>query len=737
MAVNNVSWVYEFGPFLLDCEERVLIRHGQQLALPPKAIETLLVLVTEAGRILGKDELLSRIWPDCFVEEGNLSQAVFQLRKALGESGSKQQYIETVPRRGYRFIAEVRQVPKEDVSNPFDDLPLELARPAIETPSPAEVAPSAVPQALPSAKGRLRHQLILAATVLVLVTVAVAVYLFALSSREPLISFEKMRFAKLTSSGKASHPAVSPDGNYVAYVINEAGRQSIWLEQLASSSGVALVAPAEVAYRGLAFSRNGLSIYFVQTDKDQSLGSLYQIPLIGGTPKRIIADVDSPATLSPDDKRIAFVRHDPAAREFSLVVANANGSDARPLVKRQRPSRIAFDGPSWSPDGKVIAYAIVDSTSGEERMRIATARVADGNEQIIGAESWGWIGQVDWLRNGRGIVCEAWKVAVPVFSDQLWVLSYPGGEVTRFTNDPLSYNRVSLAAKASLAATVRSERNSSLWVGHPGSQEPAQQIRSGFSEHFSEFFGLSWTADGRLLYASQASGNLDLWTMNADGGDQRRLTTDADPESHPLATADGRYLVFVRGRAGANHIWRMDARGGNPTQLTNGKNEGAPSLSPDGRWVIYEAFVEGRRALLKVSIDGGAPMQLTDRFAVSPSVSPDGNSILCLSSETRGGRLTPTIIPAGGGAPQFIAVDVAPDWGQIQWSPDGRGIIYSRTQNGVANLWLRPLDGNAPRQLTDFKEDFIYRFAISSDGRTIACERGRGFKDIILISNFD
>ena len=136
-------------------------------------------------------------------------------------------------------------MPKEDVSNPFDELPLELAVPAIGTAAPAEVSPSSVPHTIAPVKGRFRRQLILAAA-LVLVIAAIAVYLFAPGPRPPLISFEKMRFAKLTSSGKASLPAVSPDGNYVAYVISDAGRQSIWLEQVASSSGVALIAPAPI-----------------------------------------------------------------------------------------------------------------------------------------------------------------------------------------------------------------------------------------------------------------------------------------------------------------------------------------------------------------------------------------------------------------------------------------------------------------------------------------------------------
>jgi DNA-binding winged helix-turn-helix (wHTH) protein/TolB-like protein/Tfp pilus assembly protein PilF len=107
--------IYEFGPFHLDKSERLLLCNGENLQLTPKAFETLLVLVENSGHVLEKDELMKRIWPDTFVEEATLAQNIFKLRRILGESTDGQQYIETIPRRGYRFIAPVREVEKEDV----------------------------------------------------------------------------------------------------------------------------------------------------------------------------------------------------------------------------------------------------------------------------------------------------------------------------------------------------------------------------------------------------------------------------------------------------------------------------------------------------------------------------------------------------------------------------------------------------------------------------------------------
>lgn len=102
--------LYAFGPFQFDSAERVLVRDGTPVPLAPKATEILLVLVENAGHLVDKDSLINRVWPDAFVEEGNLNKNIFFLRKTLGEWGGGREYIETVPKRGYRFIAPIREV---------------------------------------------------------------------------------------------------------------------------------------------------------------------------------------------------------------------------------------------------------------------------------------------------------------------------------------------------------------------------------------------------------------------------------------------------------------------------------------------------------------------------------------------------------------------------------------------------------------------------------------------------
>src|SRR5262249_43631761 len=190
------------------------------------------------------------------------------------------------------------------------------------------------------------------------------------------------------------------------------------------------------------------------------------------------------------------------------------------------------------------------------------------------------------------------------------------------------------SARPGLLGTRRTDRVSHIWIAPKGADgfddAHATKIQSGFGDIDSEYFGLDWTPDGRLVYASQASGNVDVWISTADGKQQKQLTRDTATDRTPVVTPDGRYIVFASERAGGSHIWRMNADGGGIKQLTRGKGDSYPNLSPDGRWVVYSSWSGGEPALWKVSIDGGEPAQLTLAIAARPMVSPDGKRIACL-----------------------------------------------------------------------------------------------------------
>src|SRR5262249_33437107 len=195
-----------------------------------------------------------------------------------------------------------------------------------------------------------------------------------------------------------------------------------------------------------------------------------------------------------------------------------DGSEERKLVTLKRPELLSLMGPSWSPDGRMIACAAGVTEQGETSMHVLAVRVEDGSAQPIGSQTWTVIGQAAWLSASSGVVFSAWQRTWGVYGDQLWLLTYPKGEARRVTNDMTSYIGVSVTLDSASPATLvtrRTDRVSRIWVVPETKggfdSERATQIQSGFGDNDSEHFGLDWTPDGRLVYASQASGNVDVW----------------------------------------------------------------------------------------------------------------------------------------------------------------------------------------------------------------------------------
>jgi Tol biopolymer transport system component len=203
----------------------------------------------------------------------------------------------------------------------------------------------------------------------------------------------------------------------------------------------------------------------------------------------------------------------------------------------------------------------------------------------------------------------------------------------------------------------------------------------------------------------------------------------------------GRYVVFNSNRLGKSSIWRMDSDGGNLRQLTSDAEDAAPSVSPDGRWVVYQSAAEGKVVLKRVPLEGGAAELLTDRLAMRPAVSPDGATVACYHFNDSSKRwelgLLPMTAGLAAGPPKLIPLppgavnDIA-----ARWSADGKSLFLVVTQDGVSNLWRQPVEGGAPKQVTDFKSQLIFSFDWSRDGRQLVCARGSIKSDAVLITGF-
>ncbi len=725
---------FEFGPFQIDTLNRQLLRDGQVVPLKAKAVDTLLLLIAQRGDVVEKDDLMKALWPDSFVEEANLTQNIYTLRKALGEGD----YIETIPRRGYRFVPEVKEkdgaapnviVVKEKTrtsvsyEEEFDQVANEPR--LITSGNVIDVTPSTTLQLPSRSKSRAARQwLWLTLALLAVIVVAVGIVLWLRGRSTP---FESVKLTKFTTTGKAVKAAISPDGKYLAFVLNESGQQSVWIRQTVTGKELQIVPAQRTDIYGLTFTRDGNYVFYVSQEQNR-LAILYQVPSLGGAPDKLLEDVDSPVTFSPEGRQMAFIRFSPG--NASIVIANVDGSTERTLVTTHTADamRIGPNGvlpPSWSPDGEIIACPVsINSVQWDQT--VYGFRTKDGAGVQLTTNHWPALGRIEWSPDGSGILATIIETETSP-EQQVWFVPYPKGDARRITNDLIDYRDLSVTADAHTIVTIQSEKKANIWLAPASDLDHPKQLTA---TSYDGLNGLSWAPDGRLVYTSQIAGEQNLWITDLNGGSTKQLTAHAGFNEQPAVSPDGRYAVFLSNRNGQEHLWRIDIDGKHPIELTHGVGDTQPTFTADGEAVMFRS--SNPAGLFRVGIDGGEPVRLTERGGFDPNVSPDGKSIACGYRPAPADKNRIAIVPVEGGQPKLIR-----DWpalyGRLRWMPDGTAIAYAARQSGVGNIWTQSLDGSAPKQLTHWNPAPIFSFDWSRDGKWLAYASGSLTSDVVLI----
>lgn len=738
---RQIRHFYDFDRFRLDATERLLLCDGEMMTLTQKALEVLLVLIEQRGRIVEKDELMRRVWPDTFVEESNLAHQIYTLRKALGKASDEKEYIQTIPRRGYRFVAEVSEtrdaIGEVDYSITVEESVAVDARAGANT---RDVEPEPKPDASSSGNSLIRRHAKPVALACLLLVIAAGATIWWIKAK-PLEatstgSARAMTITNLTTTGNLSCVAVSPDGRNVAYGLAEGPqRSSLWVMQLDAFTSRPVIPPAEVQYRAVTFSPDGHYIYYVLLEDVLSRRTLHRVSLLGGPSKKLLEGVNSPVSFSPDGAQFVFERLYEDRRRSALIVANADGSGEREVATIRYPER--FLNPVWSPDGKVIACAAGHDQDGLNMYAVA-ARVGDWTVTRLLKQNWRWVGQMGWLADSSGLVMVASERLTTPF--QIWRLAYPSGETQKVTNDSNFYERLSVSADSSTLVAMDRRLTTNVWLIPRDEPGRARQITFGAGGYRGR---LSWMRDGRIVYDSEAGAAASISIMNSDGSHQQQLMGDQTGRAYvgwAMASPDGRYIVYSSDLTGVRHIWRMNPDGSNPVQLTNGEGESHPYCSPDGRWVVYTKLERkgmDRPTLWRVSIDGGEPTQLTDEFTAYPAISPDGKMIACFRSEAHSPWKL-AVYPFDGGAPIKTFPTPVPDTSSmiVRWTPDGQALTYVENPVGASKLWIQPLNGGPPKLLAEFGTDRIFGFGWSPDGRYLACVRGHWAFNAVMIKDF-
>ena len=570
--------------------------------------------------------------------------------------------------------------------------------------------------------------LTIAVALIVLIGISLVFYKFTIHRQPHTLSLETANFTRLTTTGNATGAAISPDGKWLVHIQDDGDQKSLWLRQVAvAESNTQIVPPAHVRFRGVAFSPDGNYVYYAVRSGNEGTATLYQVPVLGGTPRKLFTGIDSCISFSPDGKQIAyfFFYED----EDRLMIANADGTQQRQLAMRHGDDYFFqgdFSGVSWSPDGKMLASPAANTS--QNYMTVVTVSVATGELKFFTTHKWSTVKQIAWV-GADSIIATAEEREDEGYN--IWQISYPSGEAQKLTNDLNSYPSISLTTDTSAIAAVKTEVENNIWVMPAFDVARAMQVTQG-----RNLVGRpDWTPDGKIIYPLKAAVGGDLYLLDLSTNARKQLTAASGDNIYPSASRDGRLVVFMSDRTGVPHLWRMDVDGSNAKQLTNQNYEVDPDISPDGQWVVYMACMN-KCNVWKVGIDGGQPVQLTDKASELATFSPDGKQIACGYLENQTAQFQIAILPIEGGQP--IKTFSFPNGGNtnLRWTNDGRAIVYGLTEKGVTNLWAQPVDGSTPKKLSNFTSDRIFGFSFSHDGKQVALARGTQTSDVVLISNF-
>ncbi|MGA9994367.1 MAG: protein kinase, partial [Pyrinomonadaceae bacterium] len=559
----------------------------------------------------------------------------------------------------------------------------------------------------------------------------VAYKYFTTSRTQSFERFRRISMTRLTSNGNARTAAISPDGKYVVYAMEEAGKQSLWIRQVAIASNVRLLPIADVKYLAVAFSADGNFIYYAAAEKDK-VPAAYRMPVLGGSPIQVIEELKAPIGVSPDDKKLAYVIYNNDETEATLAIRNIDGTGEQKLITRKSPA--FFGWLVWSPDQQSIICNTLIPDPNALSISISEIRIAERTERQLGSRRWVSMGQIAWLMDGSALIFTAKDQESP--TSQIWGISYPSGEARKITDDSNNYEGVSLTTDASTLVTVQIQRLSNVWLAQRGDTKRITQITPGGGNYYD----LSWTPGGKIVYSSDASGSADVWEMSADGTGQRQLTAGAGRNYSPVASPDGRYILFHSNRSGTWQIWRMNADGSNPKQMTNNADNNWPQVTPDSQWVLYVHQDTNGTTLWKIPIEGGTPARLTDKWSERLSISPDGKLIACWqTTDSIPNRHLQIAVLSSADSSVIKLFDMPTTVrggsdGAVRWTPDGQTLTYIEDKGNGSTLMGQPLKGGDAVPLTESPDGQIYAFDWSPDGRLII-SRGIMTTDAVLITS--
>jgi Tol biopolymer transport system component/DNA-binding winged helix-turn-helix (wHTH) protein len=682
--------VLEFEDFELDARARTLRRNGKTVAITSKVLDALVVLASNHGRVVDKDELLRRIWPDTVVEEGNLHHCVSTLRRVLGEKPDERRFIATVPGRGYSFVPVVRVRPAEPVQ--------------------------------PQRWWQGRWAILAAG--LALAAVIAAAWLWSKSTRQNRV----MRAVPLTAApGFAESPTFSPDGSQIAFSWRPEGdpNSHIYFKSIGSGS-MRRVSSGSYTDSAPAWSPDGRLIAFHRRPESSDELSLCVIPA-GGGEARILYTARGKGgggiqdSWTSDSQQLIFVDRESAntlPRMYSLALETGQ---VRPLTA---PAAGQLDlSPAVSPDGKMLAFL----RSSSRGWAVLVMSLKGGDPRVIlGADRDVDRAALAWERDGQHLIYRSTQGG-------LWEVALSGTHPRRLRVGGDSASFPAVSARGDLAFIESSQQIALKQINWPESMAPAAS--KVVLESTRTIFDPQWSPDGKqIAFYSDRSGSTEIWRSDADGTSLKQLTSFGGPLTrNPRWSPDGQKIAFDSVSGGHGHLHVVSSQGGPDRGLTSGDfTDIVPAWSNDGTKLYFTSWRTGTSQIWSMPAAGGAATQITFLGGFFPSVSADNYLYYVRAT----GAKTLLRMPAGGGTEEVVLDYELGD--HAWWALTPGGVVYIDRNNALRYFDLASRRSTGP--LTQFKRgelSIASTIGASRDGRSVLCPViTRSASDVMLVERF-
>ncbi len=568
---------------------------------------------------------------------------------------------------------------------------------------------------------------LIAPAVLIFALSAAAYYFFRPSAPvEPPLNFANMALRKLSQSGTVSYAQITPDAKSIVYItFDESEGRALWIRRVEDRSALQLlVKGARQFWGGIGVSPDGSQIFYIHADENARLGTLYRISSLGGSQRKLIENVNDVGAVSADGQRILFVRYGDA---MQILSANASDGGGERVVHAGAPDEL-FRDPQFAADGKSVYFSKRKATGGKTSWSLVEIPVEGGAEREILDTGGKRIGELAVLKNGKGLLIN--KTDDVSNLQQLYFVSLPDGREQRITNDLNSYQGISVSADGRTIAATQNLTSRDIWVGN--SPENLRRITT----ESNVFSNAAFTPDGRIVFDALDNNRPAIWTMNADGTGAQQLTPNDSFNSEPQISADGRFIVFTSDRTGENKIWRMNADGSNPQLLTNVSGPAfSPVIAPDSSAVWFQWNRDNRRILGKIPITGGEAVEQTPFGDNLWAISPDGKQLAAVFFDTPSNQFKVRVRPVDAEEPSKIFN--IPASFILEWTADGKNLLYRNidtTPEMFSIVWLQPIEGGEPRRFLSVKPDRAANIAQSADSKQILVVRSKTTTDAVMLT---